>query len=470
MCGAAGRYACGTVRVYPIDAIGRQPQGPRHYTANFHSNSSGEATSHMIVSVADLLLQLKEKEGEMLALVDITHGPTIGDMYEGLSKDILSRTFPLELDLQLKSGFIVDGAGNKSPQIDLMLVRGIGDRIPYTDSHIWHIQNVIAVFEIKKTLLGQELEEDLEKAAALKELEFSYRSTLLDRHEPIDIESGLNAFELTTGLARPSREEVPMLPPLEQLIYHSMAFEQFSVIRILFGYQGFKTERGFRSSLAKIFEKYSGIKRGPAHLPHLVISGQFSIVKATGQPYICPIENGLWSFYLSSSANPLRLLLELLWTRLSREYNVGNLWGDDLDVEVLKPYFLTGAIKNDDHFTWDIKYMDIPEGKLKVLGDTVPWNPTTLTAEQLAVMQLLLSGNRVSVNDPEIGALLDEANLSPEDFWSSLRATRLVVLRGSQIELITNEFMALMLSDGTIVAADNESGRLTRWLSAHGHG
>jgi len=51
-----------------------------------------------------------------------------------------------------------------------------------------------------------------------------------------------------------------------------------------------------------------------------------------------------------------------------------------------------------------------------------------------------------------------------------LRKTHLVALRGNQVELVTNELMAFAMPDGTIVAADNKSGLLTRWLAAHGYG
>jgi len=43
----------------------------------------------MIKTVADFLNHLREKENEALKKQDIKHPPTIGDMYEGLTKQIL---------------------------------------------------------------------------------------------------------------------------------------------------------------------------------------------------------------------------------------------------------------------------------------------------------------------------------------------------------------------------------------------
>lgn len=76
----------------------------------------------MITSFTQLLRELQVAEDAQLRKQNITHAPTIGDMYEGLTKDILSRAIPEELGLQLVDGFVVDRAGNLSRQIDCMLV------------------------------------------------------------------------------------------------------------------------------------------------------------------------------------------------------------------------------------------------------------------------------------------------------------------------------------------------------------
>ena len=53
-----------------------------------------------------------------------THAPTIGAMYEGLTRDILDRAIPASLDLRIVDGFIEGADGSLSPQMDAMLVTG----------------------------------------------------------------------------------------------------------------------------------------------------------------------------------------------------------------------------------------------------------------------------------------------------------------------------------------------------------
>jgi hypothetical protein len=105
----------------------------------------------MITPFSAILRRLKLKEQAILSTQNITHGPTIGDMYEGLTHDVLSRAIPSSAGLRLVEGFVVGPDKTLSPQIDCMLVRGDGEQIPYTDHHKWPVKDVIAVFEIKKT-------------------------------------------------------------------------------------------------------------------------------------------------------------------------------------------------------------------------------------------------------------------------------------------------------------------------------
>jgi hypothetical protein len=51
----------------------------------------------MITSVANLLRDLMVKKAVKLDEETITHPPTIGAMYEGLTRDILDRTIPASL-------------------------------------------------------------------------------------------------------------------------------------------------------------------------------------------------------------------------------------------------------------------------------------------------------------------------------------------------------------------------------------
>ncbi|WP_371800834.1 MULTISPECIES: DUF6602 domain-containing protein [unclassified Streptomyces] len=111
----------------------------------------------MIRTVADLLSGIIRDELPKLDDAPVKHAPTIGDMYEGLSSDVLNRALPDGLGLRVVSGFARDGHGRLSGQLDCMVVRGEGERLPYTDSYVWHVRDIVAVIEVKKNLHSAEL-------------------------------------------------------------------------------------------------------------------------------------------------------------------------------------------------------------------------------------------------------------------------------------------------------------------------
>ncbi|WP_263350422.1 DUF6602 domain-containing protein [Acidicapsa acidisoli] len=84
----------------------------------------------MIKNVAALLKAFQEREIEAIQRSGISHAPTIGAQYEGMTGSVLKMMIPQELELQVVSGFVEGVDGTLSGQIDGMLVRGSGTPIP----------------------------------------------------------------------------------------------------------------------------------------------------------------------------------------------------------------------------------------------------------------------------------------------------------------------------------------------------
>jgi hypothetical protein len=334
----------------------------------------------MIRTVAELLFALKEREADRLASVDLVHGPTIGDMYEGLSMDILRRAIPSALGLRLESGFVTDGAGVLSGQIDCMLVRGQGEAIPYTGKYKWHVKDVVAVFEIKKSLLGDELADAFTHLQVVRQLEHNWFTHLRDTKGSISIKSAQRAFAEATGFFAPEQNEINSLDPFRQLLFHILILEQVSAIRVVFGYDGFQTESGFRNSLVNFLGRNLEIPGfGPGSFPQLIVSGGYSLVKTNGQPFSAPLADGRWPFYCSSSVNPLQIMLELIWTRLARDFNLGVPWGEDLTIEALRPLILGSVEERAGRLGWNYEYIKASQAELIANDDYNNWQPAHLS-------------------------------------------------------------------------------------------
>ena len=64
--------------------------------------------------------------GEIEPFLDIGHNPTIGSMYEGLTKNVMSQAIFEHMDLRVVSGKIINDDGEYNRQIDCLIVRGVG--------------------------------------------------------------------------------------------------------------------------------------------------------------------------------------------------------------------------------------------------------------------------------------------------------------------------------------------------------
>ncbi len=420
--------------------------------------------SDVIRTVADLLQAFATAEVARLDAVDIKHGPTIGAMYEGLSRDLLGRGIPEALDLQITHGFVHDGRGNQSGQIDCMLVRGEGEEIPYTDGFRWHVKDLISVFEVKKTLYHDDLVDAYEKLKAVNDLAVSYRAPLSGGEAP-SISSARRAFGETTGVVAPDYDQLASYSVNHQLIFHTMVSELLNPVGIVLGYHGYATEKAFRESLLDhLRDHVNTMGYGPLSLPQLMISGAFSLGKANGQPYSARLNDDWWPYYFSSRVSPILLVLEYIWTRLDWMYGLGDLWGDDLMVERHSPYLLAKGVATDERWGWELTWADLTEDELALGEDVQPWEPAFLSAQQFVVISKLCAGEQVFLDDPEFVRYLDDAGLEVETFRQSLLDTMLVAIHGNEIQLITEKCLPAILPDEGFAAGEDNSGRMSRWI------
>lgn len=419
----------------------------------------------MIHDVSELLKGIMNEERSKLDKYSLKHGPTIGKMYEGLASDVLGRAIPESLGLQLKHGIIHDGKGAMSGEIDCMLVKGEGEKIPYTDSYKWHVKDVIAVIEVKKTLYSGDLKDAFGHLRGVAESFGSYVQSN-NGDEKFDLSPAKKAFSETTGLVPPEHSKVDSLSIEMEMLYHTLVMEHISPIRIVLGYHGFKKESSLREALFSFIAENTMTQGfGVGSFPQLIVCGNFSLIKMNGYPYSAPMDSEFWNFYASSNANPILLILEMIWTRLSYQIKVENLWGEDLSIESFA-HFLSAKIKTvGERIGWEYKYTPISEELLKAREPQDEWSPTIVSSAQFIIFNRLCNEAEESINDSSLRDYIEKQGEDFDQFIESLTSTGLVALKDDKLELTTYECQCVILPDGRFAVADNSSGRLTRWLS-----
>lgn len=426
----------------------------------------------MIKTVSDFLLELKQRGTELIKKYEIIDHPVlIGDMYEGLTKEMLGKSIFTGLDLKIVAGKIKNGKGDLSDEIDCMVVEGPGEQIPYTDKFIFHFSQVIAVIEVKKSLYTDSLDKS-----------YNNLHSVLDvcREPEKDGENYLirllrSSWKSLLCMELPKRSELHNYSETEQYVYHSLLMEAYYPIRIVFGYYGFKSEYSLREGFAKYIEDKakSGITKGygAVSLPSLIICGNNSIVKNNGMPYALPFskQEYYWSIYSTSTVNPLTHLLELIWTRLSYKYKISSqIFDDDLTLESAHRFIDCKLSKFDnDKLGWAYNYSVFTQETLdssKKL-EKPKWQPAFLTRDQFIIINILCKNELINTeSDKDFIEFLEQGSFEKTNFIQKLIDTGLIYFRNQELRLLTDECQTVILPDGRCCAADNKNGMLTKWL------
>jgi hypothetical protein len=419
----------------------------------------------MIRSLGDLLEALRTAEARQLDMSDITHPPTIGAMYEGLTRKLLEVAIPSHLELQIVRGFAVDGLGGRSGEIDCMLVRGTGTPVPFVDGMFeWNVRDVLAVIEVKKTLFGGELAEAYDQ---LKGVAAVTSSWLKGATGPADfsLDASMRRYAECVGELLPN--DWMRMDRAKHMIWHSIMIDQIAPVRIMIGYGGYATEGGLRRGFEQFLaERLQQQGHGPPSLPNLIVTKGAALVKLSGHPYCSPIySDGWWPIMASSHVNPTLLILEHLWTRISYLSPAPELFGDDLEVEKLSLLISAKPLKlaEPDKWSWQYQVLKARPADLAAGPEHRPWQPVELDPIQAVVVRQLCKVD-ISTKDQELIEFLQKEDRDPEQFFRSLIDTTLIARDGDDLVLTTVQLKMVMLPDGRDVAADDNTGRLTRWV------
>ena len=414
----------------------------------------------MIETIHELLVAMKEKGIEDIEpYLNIGHNPTIGEMYEGLTHQLMERTIFKDFNMHVVSGKIINASGKLSKQIDCMIVIGEGEKLPYTDNYIYNINNVIAVIEVKKKLFSNELSDAYNNLKSVVDI------TTPDRDLKIDMIR--DAFTSISKMEFPNRDQLNFLEEKYQMLYHILIVECLLPIRVIFGYEGFSSEKSLRDKFVEYISRQAdsmtGIKKGfGAHsLPNLIIAKENSLIKTNGMPYSITFNGGNEYCWIASyRRNPLLIFLELLWTRLTYMYDIStNIFGFNLIEEALIPLLTANGTKRG----WEYTVIEYSEQNMVNMDKDAIWQPTILSQGEFILLNQLCQGEKVII-DERLENWAKNLNENIQYIIEHLNNERLIYCENGFMKLLTKECKCVILPDKGYCAADDYDGRLTRWL------
>ncbi|MFA0478311.1 DUF6602 domain-containing protein [Vibrio splendidus] len=361
----------------------------------------------MIEKASELLEEFIKIERIALDEVDMPHMPTLGSAYEEITKQGIEQDFaiPVGLGLKVVSGFISVGEEMLPQQIDGMLVCGDGKQYGRTKEFIYPIDQILCIFEVKKTLNKSDYVDAFDHLRIIRQKYTEYfESKLEDPEFEPDITVARKHFSQITGREAPtSYRHINSLPKVDGILFYSLVQETLAPLTIIHGYGGYTTESGMRNAFLDIlFEKgeVSGVGLGIPSLPALVTTNGFSIVKGNGVPFIGITEEREWAALLSMKGNSARIILEIIWSKISLYFDVSMPWGEDSKTESAVPLMYAASKEIGDAAGWEYTPLRFKESVLKNRDDVNEWQPVEIDKDITSVVYTMLAcGGYIHVDD-----------------------------------------------------------------------
>lgn len=403
---------------------------------------------------------------------NLKHPGTIGDMYEGLTDKILKESLFKELNLKVVTGQILNHTGNLSNQIDCMIVTKIKEKIPNSEAYICDINDVVAIFEIKKNLYGKDLEDGYLKMQNI------YENFEIDnkKNPKLKIELLYRGYELITGKRLEDildyvGENVD-LANFDSVLINTLIWENILPLRIIFGYDGYANEKKLKDAVLGLLTK-ENIKSGPLVNPNLIISKNSSVIKLNGNPYATRLIgykpayfNEHWPIYGSYDKNPILVLLEVLWTKLRNMFPdkiKTTVFGDYLKYEEIHPFLVLEHGKYEGKYRFiarDLNYF--PERNEKELIK-VGWEPLKVSENLFIIFNELCNNGQIDLNSLLIENILENEKISLQELKNQLLDTGYIMFQKSKILLRTEECACIVSPEGYLVG-ENKDDKMTKWL------
>jgi hypothetical protein len=428
----------------------------------------------LIRKASELLEEFIKAESRKLEGIDMPHMPTLGSAYEEVTKQGIDKDFaiPKFLDLRVVSGFITVGNEMLPEQIDCMLVQGDGDKYGLTEQYIYDIDNVLCIFEVKKTLRKSDYIDAFEHLGKIRRkfAEHFEHKLINESYEP-DITAARKHFAQITGKIAPEHYSgIHNLSTSDGILFYTLVQESLAPVSIIHGYEGYKTENGLRSAFIGILEekrKKGGEGLGVPSIPTLVVSNQFCLIKGNGVPFLTIKDKNEWVAVFSTRHNSAKMILELIWSKISILLNAKMPWNDGLHMDNVQPLLVAEAVEVEDQAGWMYKTLEYKEKHLKREDDN-SWKPAPLgEADVSAIHIMAMRGGYLPLDDGLNEFLKSEHGTTLDEVTKNLISTRVFMKDGDYIRPISMYTHVVTIEEGTGFVS-TERDRFDLWCKENG--
>lgn len=175
----------------------------------------------------------------------------------------------------------------------------------------------------------------------------------------------------------------------------------------------------------------------------------------------------MWPFLLSSSENPLRILLELILTKIDILFGTQIANDNSFEVEGLSPCLRGKVVQDKGRLGWKYIYDKMSESELKKRGSRYEFEPLEINDAQNIIITHLCREDSIELNDPEFIEFASKEPGGVDEFVEKLVDTGLVAITANGLELVlTTMNCCVVIYQDKYYAGENNAGQMANWIQS----
>lgn len=341
-----------------------------------------------------------------------------------------------------------------------------GEKYGRTDDYIYDIEQVLCIFEVKKKLTKSTLSDAIKHLAEIRQAYTEYFNKKLETGQFIpNIEDARYNFAKLTGKEGPKHYcEIENLSTEEATLFYTLVQESLSPINIIHGYEGYKTEEGLRKVLIDIIEEkfiHGDKSYGIPSIPTIITSNEYSLIKTSGNPFIVMKDHSEWVSVVSTRFNSAEIILETVWSKISKYFSCSMPWDDGIYMNNLSPLLVAKVGVNSEGAGWIYNTMEFKERSL-LRKDEQTWSPEKIEPVHMSMLKLMMIYGELLLSAENESYFKDNYSIDFNKEVSYLTQTQLFMLTPNSLKPINRITVILELEDGSgYIAAERD--RLNKW-------
>jgi len=203
---------------------------------------------------------------------------------------------------------------------------------------------------------------------------------------------------------------------------------------------------------------------GVNSVPNLIVCRENALLKTNGQPYSSSLDDGWWPLVVSNGENPLRLLIELLWTKLSNQFGVALPTDDTLQMERISPFLSAHFARFGDQIGWQYRLHSLTRVQL-AQSEPRSWEPDRPNHHELTLWMQVAREGEFDVRSKGFLEYAAKEGFDAKTLVAGLVARRVLAWCDSRtVRLIDTEpHVISLLADGRMLLT-SETDMVPLWL------